>query len=64
MPFCTLVGFYDVYSPFVRRLCYVCVLNEAAYKDAYFLVYMLFFTRQLFQLNHEENMLVPSSSAT
>ena len=42
MPFCTLVGFYDVYSPFVRRLCYVCVLNEAAYKDAYFLVYMFF----------------------
>ena len=34
--------FYDVYSPFVRRLCYVCVLDEAAYKDVYFLVYIVF----------------------
>ena len=31
-----------MYSPFVRRLCYVYVLNEAAYKDAYFLVYIFY----------------------
>ena len=38
-----------MFTPPLRRLCYVCVLDEAAYKDVYFLVYMLFFTRIIYK---------------